>query len=377
MAPRAAKGHGPRESVEELISDTQKNHVHIPPKVFFHNAYQYLKALLKRPSVRGLSSMAASSKAATIDLTPTGSHAHSEVSSPPDRILQLEDMPPEIRNLIYQFALTHDEDLYCITPWTSHPLKVCLITQVPTRDTLSNLHQDRREFNQLKYVSRRFHYETKGLELRYNDVTFVRDQTLPRRSVGADGVFPFYYLTLNSAWRRNLQRIYIRHNTAPVKQGRYRNRRITYLAFQSSHHGRTQLFSICRSNPQLKIYWEVAGFSAFLGPDLVLVGLALYNGARGCDPVGIYNPFVWCMGLHWQSNIAGLRDDFFESQDAPSNLKFLPQGTWCEEDWLKGMKRLDKGLRFRGFPELEAGYDKGGGLELWTKEIRRWYEVGV
>lgn len=72
-------------------------------------------------------------------------------------------MPGELRNEIYQYALTEEEGL-C---WNDDLQMMCTVQMSSPMTPTSN------PANQLKFVDKLLRNETKGLELRYNDLAFA------------------------------------------------------------------------------------------------------------------------------------------------------------------------------------------------------------
>jgi hypothetical protein len=79
----------------------------------------------------------------------------------------LTRLPRELRDIIYEYALTEDGGLVAdVKPKASNALPEFR----PRR--LDNL-KDHRASNQLRLVCRQLYLETTGLGIRYNDITFV------------------------------------------------------------------------------------------------------------------------------------------------------------------------------------------------------------
>ncbi|KAF2023919.1 hypothetical protein EK21DRAFT_118292 [Setomelanomma holmii] len=78
--------------------------------------------------------------------------------------MALFSLPRELRDIIYDLALTEDNGLILkrrvIAPCDSSPPSFVALWHKP----------DRKEANQLKYVCRQLYHETKGVELRLNKV---------------------------------------------------------------------------------------------------------------------------------------------------------------------------------------------------------------
>ncbi|KAI8939821.1 hypothetical protein NX059_003559 [Plenodomus lindquistii] len=105
---------------------------------------------------------------------------------------RLLDLPAELRNLIYEYALTSNNgklfvrdpeplqdipedmrvdyeeelDTYYKAPY-SHGIKLCITTELDS------------EMNQLKYVCKQLHQETKRLTIGLNEIVFLEDDQCP------------------------------------------------------------------------------------------------------------------------------------------------------------------------------------------------------
>ena len=304
----------------------------------------------------------------------------SSYASKPKPTSRLEQLPPENRNLIYEFVLTHHEPLFGIKPGHIKTNKVGLYTkhiECATKYECSceNCYS-KYEFNKLKYVSRMFYDDTRGLELRYNDVTFGKNFNFTYGDTSAAAAFAVFYASaLAPPWQTNLRRVYNRHYRSATRTI-FKDRRLIIVSLESDILHRDQLFTLCSQNPHLTVFWEIHGLSTCLGPDLINIGLIVYNAARGCDPTGIFNPFPSFPGSAWTVNVLIIRDGLFGGRDPPRNLRFRPQGEWHETAWVMGMKRLRKRLRFVRWLDWEERYDNENGLAVWKKEIRKWYKEG-
>ncbi|KAI4667099.1 uncharacterized protein J4E79_001783 [Alternaria viburni] len=80
----------------------------------------------------------------------------------------LLDLPAELRNTIYQLALTHSEPLHYRMPKDGEDKPYLYHREAPFQQG-----DDEKlvEYNQLKYVNKQLYAETAGLELKFNDVT--------------------------------------------------------------------------------------------------------------------------------------------------------------------------------------------------------------
>lgn len=78
---------------------------------------------------------------------------------------QLLTLAPELRNSIYEYALTECKPLHCTAGDATGSPKLLIRYQFGS-------YEAKREANHLKYVCRQLYYETRTLSLRYNDIHF-------------------------------------------------------------------------------------------------------------------------------------------------------------------------------------------------------------
>ncbi|KAF2445406.1 hypothetical protein P171DRAFT_430834 [Karstenula rhodostoma CBS 690.94] len=74
-------------------------------------------------------------------------------------------LPPELRNVIYEYTLTEFKPLLCTAGDATGSPKLLLQYHFGNNEA-------KREANQLKYVCRQLNYEARTLSLRYNDIHF-------------------------------------------------------------------------------------------------------------------------------------------------------------------------------------------------------------
>jgi hypothetical protein len=115
------------------------------------------------------------SRSLYFDYEPSQVNLHIEMAS---SSLFLSMLPAEIRNTIYELALTAPEPLRCFDPvlWDEYNptnKRHYLYLRATPTDALDELafEFDTVEYNQLKYVSKEVYAETVGLELKYNEIT--------------------------------------------------------------------------------------------------------------------------------------------------------------------------------------------------------------
>ncbi|KAF2640341.1 hypothetical protein P280DRAFT_507848 [Massarina eburnea CBS 473.64] len=84
------------------------------------------------------------------------------------KFFRLMDLPGEIRNLIYEFALTSPSPLHYREPISD--------TTKPLIYEPATEYSQAAEINQIKYVNKRLYAETAGLEVVFNTILFARKE---------------------------------------------------------------------------------------------------------------------------------------------------------------------------------------------------------
>jgi len=78
-------------------------------------------------------------------------------------------LPAELRNTIYELALTHTKPLHYRKPEGDEDKSYLYLPEAPSQQ----MHDEKPvEYNQLKYVNKQLWAETAGLELKFNDIAF-------------------------------------------------------------------------------------------------------------------------------------------------------------------------------------------------------------
>jgi hypothetical protein len=113
--------------------------------------------IIKSPSLTN----SAQSKQGAESFVNTGGRSRLDLAVSPQRLLSL---PGELRNQIYEYALTDENDLQCLVPVASSSLRLVSLSKSIFPD-----------FNELQYVCKQLYKETSGLELQYNTVVFYGD----------------------------------------------------------------------------------------------------------------------------------------------------------------------------------------------------------
>lgn len=177
--------------------------------------------------------------------------------------------PPEIRNLIYQYVFTFDEEkVSCIVYFPSYtarfapklPIDLCACVADYSPGGAKALC----EANQLKYVCRQLRNETSCLELRYNSMHFsywTGDETNYKQFYGYE-CFAFFYKNCRPEVRQNVKKVEILHRNErihdpdwqvdfPRTRDIWQDQWIRDSIFEGCDTFR--LYDICRERPDLSI----------------------------------------------------------------------------------------------------------------------------
>jgi hypothetical protein len=182
----------------------------------------------------------------------------------PFRFLEL---PPEIRNRIYDYAFTEDEVLRV----SNLGVKSALCVTVPIVDRFTK----DVETNQLQYVNKQLRKETKGYGLKCNEICFVTEHTTEPSPLHTCLSF---LQTLSTHWLLQIHHIYIRREEDPDYPAGISVD--DYYDFTSQ----PGLFNICRQNPHLTIHWVCPGWILTSAACRFLVdSISIVNSYRGVD----------------------------------------------------------------------------------------------
>jgi hypothetical protein len=102
------------------------------------------------------------------DASISPAHAHNESSI-------FFTLPPELRNLVYEYTLTHEQDVHARTG----PLGQPTLSLISKQELITDA-------NALQYVCLKTHQETRGLALRYNDLVIRYQTSCPALAVCVD-----------------------------------------------------------------------------------------------------------------------------------------------------------------------------------------------
>ena len=200
-------------------------------------------------------------------------------------------LPGELRNRIYEYALTNENGLYYTKkhfnagPRNSKPSKLALHTKElhkpklvmadPVWDNLdiyscsevswinSDYYDELKrsyteDFNQLKYVCRQLYSETAGLELKYNDLILSAKWNLLSKLTQSFAEFPV-------SGTVSLRKVILRGPLDPIKK-------------------LLKLDEFCKQQPHITVHYQIVQlqYTTFV-EDLMAMGLALNLVLRGVD----------------------------------------------------------------------------------------------
>jgi hypothetical protein len=219
-----------------------------------------------------------------------------------NRKITFLDLPGEILNLIYGFALTGDDPLH-------HRV-------VHSREGFydSECNSKAKEFNQLQHVCVQLREETAGLELRHNDLVFY----------GEDGArrFQDFAQYLPVSWRARLRNIFITEPQETVMLHGISLRRLHKEAI-------SPLLALCKSLPFMVIYIELSDTEAIkLGMrgilEKAMEAIVVRNGSMPEE----LNSYEKRYGFlpSWQA-----KDSDLYIKDCPHNFRFKPVGKFDEQ----------------------------------------------
>ncbi|KAF2877746.1 hypothetical protein BDV95DRAFT_600448 [Massariosphaeria phaeospora] len=225
-------------------------------------------------------------------------------------------LPKELREMVYEFALTSAGGLICVE-LESGRRGLC-----EPVDPLA-VNSPVRELNQLKYVCQQLYEETKGQELRFNSVTFDVRFSGPNSTLTAE-VLEFLDPVCDKWWK-DIGNIHI---TCPMVAAEAivpanERHRLSFIIPGMTEQC-IQLQEVCRAHPQITIYFELQGLDARLGEDFAYAVQSMHKSFRGSSIPGITDFFG---RPHHELEVENRRK-FCGDMDLPPNFRIMPQGVW-------------------------------------------------
>jgi hypothetical protein len=129
------------------------------------------------------------------------SSVHMSTSTSLDRASErcrLSELPPELRDLIYKYALTEEDGLELFQRETQPPVSPSFMALRLWRGTYCV------DANQLKYVCKSLHQETKGIGLKFNDLHMTAPWLGGTRQVEDFEVFLHTCSPIKQSWFRRV-----------------------------------------------------------------------------------------------------------------------------------------------------------------------------
>jgi hypothetical protein len=180
----------------------------------------------------------------TIAQPATAETTHASACSP------LLELPGELRNRIWQYALTTENGLDMV--WVSHRRSPQLFAR--GRDAAED--EGRVEFNQLKYTCHALHKETAGWEAKFNRVVVCTHAADPR-PVELFGNFLATCAPAKAAWFTDLDLVF---ETQAQNRGEDSARIMISLTLETSP-ALLSVAAFCKHHPHVNVRYFLWGFN--------------------------------------------------------------------------------------------------------------------
>ncbi|KAF2115326.1 hypothetical protein BDV96DRAFT_75187 [Lophiotrema nucula] len=238
-------------------------------------------------------------------------------SSPPDRPSLFLSLPRELRDEVYEFALTYNDNLIAEVAENRYgsdgnqPDHAWLRLRQPHTD---------QESNQLRYVCRQLHEETSGLSIKLNDILVVA--TPHQRSIQLFAYFLKYSCALK--YQHTFRNLSFHENvvTPNVFPDHWLQNTLQHLG------------SVCTSNPSSTVTIHVDEFfGAHLSPEgWRLYGSIFQQVLHGTMPGDIPRSYQY-MAFFWANKYLETRDSngCLSRIIVPANLRIFPMVRPFEE----------------------------------------------
>jgi hypothetical protein len=271
------------------------------------------------------------------------------------------DLPRELRDLIYCFALTHNKPLLYQLP--NARVERC-------KEGFYDSENDNKEFDQLQYVCQQVRKETASLVVRHNDLVFCsQPRELPSRfdkgrdvkdeSTFIPGAHLFHDFadSLSSRRRKQLRAIYI---TAPLPSAPLHKDDYGPVRLPADKKDVKALFALCKSLPSMFVYVDLLN-SEPIWMDIALfldlaLGTILERGGSFPKELDSYReshgpPIGW-----------DPKSSHRYCGKPPTNFRFKPQGKFDEISFLKSIR--------------DDAYDVNVATETLVSLAVKWYSEG-
>ncbi|KAF2823018.1 hypothetical protein CC86DRAFT_75168 [Ophiobolus disseminans] len=156
---------------------------------------------------------------------------------------QLRVLPAELRNRIFEYALTAPEDLRYCMPVEGASKPTFRVSATETDEAVTS-----HPFNQLKFVSRQFYAETAGIEIRLNTISFALQN--------GSAMSPAEHLTeflqsMSPKARSWLRKVIVRDDNP-----QYRHH--STIVLQDTAETISKLAEICERLPSVTLYYVLS-----------------------------------------------------------------------------------------------------------------------
>ncbi|KAF2244822.1 hypothetical protein BU26DRAFT_553930 [Trematosphaeria pertusa] len=238
-------------------------------------------------------------------------------------------LPGEIRNIIYEYALTEPDGL---TYRNSEFCAARLVAHEPGDAGLnSGTRLDYVEANQLQYVSREMRRETRGLGIVYNDLTFVGTSNNL-----ATSQFALFLRVCASRHLDYIRTITLRHRDTDLGP-----RPVAQDKFEDDHESANIFMDFCHKRPNATVKWHVPWMSAQRKFFLLQVFRLDLLSRPPSRPIRQLLESKWSPSLIEFMSRKHPEDEDHPLKKSPTNLIFFPQedaldeaSVWqlCQED---------------------------------------------
>ena len=277
--------------------------------------------------------------------------------------ISLLDLPPELRNIIYKFALTEPDGItVCWRRGVSRSRK---------KPIMAACGDQAYPVNQIKLVNRQLHQETAGLEIRYSTVIFQSESHSRAGAINSFLAFIRHCAPSKLLW---LTRVILKENIDWTVDTPLRGCPMTWL--KTHMRSLKKSMKVCAANPHMSVHLELPGWAIindagdYTAMNFISVAIALARMFRGEDITHITGEF----GDATQAAYKAMCDDALgkhkatieEVRGGARNLRFVPR--WCE--WEADRFR-DEAAKTRAriatvpFPDEER-------VTMWIKCAREW-----
>jgi len=281
--------------------------------------------------------------------------------------ISLLDLPPELRNTIYKFALTEPDGItVCRHPGVSRSRK---------KPIMAACGDQAYPVNQIKLVNRQLHQETAGLKIRYSTVIFQSESHSRAGAINQFLAFIRHCAPSKLLW---LTHVILKENIDWTVDTPLRGCPMTWL--KTHMRSIKKAMKACAANPHMCVHLELPGWAIindagdYTAMNFISVAIALARMFRGEDIAHITGEF----GDATQAAYAAMCDDALGKHKAAieeiggraRNLKFMPRhcewdvGSFCSEaaeTWAK--------IATVPFPGEER-------VTMWIKCAREWIVDG-